>query len=303
MIDSAKFPVLAHIVNLQLEVFPKHLEFIKRRFTDVTPDHVSFLEEIAGRIQQICGDDLREYLEDYAWLADEVLKEELAFRRCGHYRLSTFEEANRTVYADTVYMRRYMNGLLLTQLWWRNHSQAIRFYRDEFLNAMPAGSDFLEIGPGHGLLLFLAAESKAGSVTAWDVSPTSLKNTEHALKAMGNTREIAMECQNLYHAPPAKFDRITFSEVLEHLEDPRAALRVLRSLLNDGGKLFVHAPANSPAPDHLYLFKHPQEIVDMIAEAGFTIDKSAFFPGTGANIERAIKFDLAISAVAIATAT
>ena len=296
------YPVLSRIVDLQLQTFPQHTAFIERRLVDVSPEQFAFLEQTAVQIQKLCGDNLQEYLDDYAWLADEVLKEELAFRRTGRYRLSTFEEAERTVYADPLYMRRYMNGLLLTQLWWRNHSLAIQFYRDEFLDQMPAGSDFLEIGPGHGLLLFLATQSKAANLSAWDVSPTSLKNTEHALKALGATRDVTLNCQNLFDAPAEKFDRITLSEVLEHLDEPLKALKVLRSLLNDGGKLYVHAPANSPAPDHLHLFKHPQEVVDMIAEAGFSIDKSAFYPGTGATLDRAIKFDLAVSVVVIATA-
>ena len=139
-------------------------------------------------------------------------------------------------------------------------------------------------------------------MTGWDVSATSLRDTRHALEAMGVQKPVTLEAHNIVDAPSGKFDSLTFSEVLEHLEQPRDALKTLRSLLNDGGKIFVHAPVNSPAPDHIYLFREPEEIVEMVRDAGFAIDETVNFPGMDASLERARKLKLTISTIVVGTA-
>ena len=91
------------------------------------------------------------------------------------------------------------------------------------------------------------------------------------------------------------------SEVLEHLEDPAAALDVLGKLLAPGGRIFINVPANSPAPDHIYLFRNPEELVQMMEGLGFRVLQTFFAPITGATMERARRQELTISCVVIAT--
>ncbi len=67
------------------------------------------------------------------WLCGVFLDEELFFRRTGRYRLSTFAEAFDTVYANPGFMSRYMNGLLMTHVLWRNHTDMLRYFCDVFL--------------------------------------------------------------------------------------------------------------------------------------------------------------------------
>ncbi|MEM0942922.1 MAG: class I SAM-dependent methyltransferase [Pseudomonadota bacterium] len=302
MIDPSRYPNLAALHRLQLSVFPGHQSYLERRFAGVSEPEMAELEALAILIDRIAQDRRQSFAEHYAWLSEMVLAEELHFRRTGSYRLSRFEDALATVYADTEFMGKYMDGLLMSLLWWENHSRAISFYRREFLATLPAGARHLEIGPGHGLLLYMASDSPAGELTGWDVSETSLAHTRSALEAMGVTTPITLEAHNIYAAPEAHFDSITFSEVLEHLERPAEALAILRGLLKPGGRLYVHAPVNSPAPDHLYLFETPEAIVDIIAAAGFQIRAQGFFPAMGATLERARRLKLAISTVAVAEA-
>jgi len=302
MIDADEFPALGALLARQLAVFPEHESYLARRFKDAQPEHLALSEDIAGQVLRIGGDNLDTLLRDYAWLSNVVLAEELHFRRTGSYRLSSFDEAARTIYGDALYMSRYMNGLLASQVWWRNHTEALGYYRNVYLASLRSGFRHLEIGPGHGLFLYQAArDPKCGSLTAWDISQASLRNTREALDAMGVTRPIALRARDLFESPRGEFDSLTFSEVLEHLEQPLAALRILRGLLADGGRLFVNAPVNSPAPDHIYLFRAPEEIVAMVESAGFEIIDSAFFPTTGASLDRARKHALAISTAIVAT--
>lgn len=302
MAKISSYRNLMKLRDLQISHFPSHREFLERRFEEVDKDHLSQANDIAGLIERIAGDQIGQVLNDYVWLTEIVLQEEFHFRRTGKYRLTSFDEAERTIYSNDDYMHRYMNGLLVSLIWWRNHFEAICYYKNVFLAGIPRGSRHLEVGPGHGLLLYLASKSAAGTIAGWDVSETSLANTRCALQAMGVERHIALSSCNLFDAPDREFDSLTFSEVLEHLEEPAKALSILRRLLAEGGQLFVNAPVNSPAPDHIYLFSQPEEIVRMVEDAGFRIDSTAYFPCTGATLERARKQKLAISVVVVATA-
>jgi Methyltransferase domain len=285
----------------QILVFPEHEAFLRDRFSSVSETGWLFIEEIAAKVLQIAGDRLDLVCEDYRWLSGIVLDEELHFRRTGRYRLSTFEQADRAVYSNPETMSRYMNGLLASQLWWRNHTEMLNYFRDHFIEHNPVGFTHLEIGPGHGLFLYLGAVSpRCGRAEAWDISDASISNTRHALNALQLSRQVLISKVNLFDAPDRQFSSIAFSEVLEHLERPRAALAILRRLLSDDGRLFLNAPVNSPAPDHIYLFGTPEELLKMITDAGFSIESSYLSPCTGATLERARKLKLTISVGVIA---
>jgi len=300
--DREEYPVLSNLLRQQLEVFPDHRFYLNRRFKGASEEHMALTEMVARQVAQVAGAELPEVLEDYAWLSREVIEEELYFRRTGQYRLDSFEEAERLVYSDPVYMHRYMNGLLASQVWWRNHTDIIGYYVSTYLSGLTEGFRHLEIGPGHGLFLYqTAAAANPGSLTAWDISEVSLRNTRAALDAMGVERPVELAACNLFEAPAGEFDSITFSEVLEHLEQPFAALQILGQLLAKDGRLFVNAPVNSPAPDHIYLFRTPEEVIDMVERAGFEVLNRFFAPTTGATLQQARKRELAISVAVIAS--
>lgn len=291
---------LRALIDAQLEAFPEHAAALDRRFS--AGADLVFCDTLAATIRAIAGQDLPRLCADYRWLAAAVLEEELFFRREGRYRLSSFAEAEAQVYADPVYMTRYMNGLLLSQLWWANHTEVLRRFAEQFLPANPAGARHLEIGPGHGLFLLLAAaDPRTAEAIGWDVSPASLALVEKTFAAVRRpvpTLALVDLFEDRADQPP--FDSITFSEVLEHLEDPAAALARLHGLLRPGGRLFLNAPVNSPAPDHIFLFDTPEAIVDLATAAGFEIGSVALATTAGVSVERARRLKLAISTVVIA---
>jgi 2-polyprenyl-3-methyl-5-hydroxy-6-metoxy-1,4-benzoquinol methylase len=301
MIDPA-YPHLARMVALQVAAFPEHEEYLRKRFANADAGHMRLVDGLAELIFKVAGDEIETICADYRWLTGVMLEEELFFRRNGRYRLSTFQEALDTVYSDEAFMTRYMNGLLVSQLWWRNHTDVLGFFRDTFLPGNPDGYSYLEIGPGHGLSLYMAASSpRCASAEGWDISEASLIGTRKALDAMAVQRQVTLTKVDIFDAPPRSYQAIMLSCVLEHLEHPREALAILHGLLAPGGRLFVSAPANSPMPDHLQLFTTPEEVVDIIAEAGFGIERTLFAPLTGSSLERARKLKLPISNAVIAT--
>ena len=287
---------LERILAAQLGVSPDHEKFLARRLKSLIPGEGELLEDIAGHIINLCGDNLTRFAEDYSWLCERQLEEELHFRRSGRYRLSTFAEAYDQVYSDSEYMTRYMNGLLFTQLWWSNHTRVMDFYRSQFLAAHRDGYSHLEIGPGHGLFLyFAAADQRSAEVKAWDVSEASLALTATALSKLGLKRMPELKMQNLFDSPAGQFDSIVFSEVLEHMERPRQALEVLRPLLSDHGRLFLNMPINSPAPDHLFNVDSPEDLAQLLSDVGYAVLDSAYFPATNQTLDAARRKKLTIS--------
>lgn len=306
---KTSYPALAAMIDRQISVFPQHQSYLKRRFESASSGELSFCEDLCLLILKISGNELPTFLNDYRWLCGVMLEEELFFRRENRYRLSSFAEAERTVYADRAFMTRYMNGVLMTQLWWANHSTVLQYFRDVFLPANKQKYRHLEIGPGHGLFLFLAASAPhAGAIAGWDVSPASVATTRHAMSAMGVTRPFDLSLVNIFEAPDhldsaifsQQFDSITFSEVLEHLENPAQALAAIAKLLAPSGRAFINAPVNSPAPDHIWLFRSPEEVVDLVKESGLLVEDVLLAPLGGETVEEARAMALTISTIVVA---
>ncbi|MFG1889110.1 class I SAM-dependent methyltransferase [Micromonospora sp. NPDC049051] len=278
--------------------WPEHEPYLRQRFGEAGADNAATAELLAERILRICGHDLAKVVDDYRWTCGVMLEEEYHFRRHGRYRHTSFEEVRQLVYDNPDYMRRYAHGLLLSQLLWANHCRAMQAYHESFLSRLPRDATLLEVGPGHGLLLALAAERLTEArITGWDVSDTSLEATRGALTAM-RTRNVDLRRQDLLTAPTDQmFDAVVASELVEHLEHPTEALRRLTALTRPGGLLFLNIPVNSPAPDHLALWRSPEALRSLVTDVGLTIEQSHEFPMTGKTVQQARSQNLTISCV------
>lgn len=289
-----------------LRAWPEHERFLVRRFAE--PSHLVHADELAEAVLRLHSEaDLEQVCVDYRWMCGVVLEEELFFRRTGRYRMTSYAEAVMQVYENDEYMARYMNGLLMSQVLWTNHTGVSSWFVDAFLRANVPAYRHLEIGPGHGLLLWLAARSpKCGELTAWDISDASLRATRACLDKLGVDRPVALDKVDVLNVPAqivGRFESVVISEVLEHLEDPIGALRSLHPVLErDRGRLFVNMPVNSPAPDHIYLLHHPEEVVALVRDAGFVIEQTKVFAATGYTETQARKQRLTMSVAIIATA-
>jgi len=296
------------LISRLLELWPHHGDYVDKSFADRSPEVTATSEQIASCVLKLAGHTaggLDGLCNDYRFLCEKiVLPEELYFRRHDRYRLSAFADALRECYTNAPYMARYMNGLLISNVVWHNHAQAISSYMREYLPSLGDHTDYLEIGPGHGLFLYFAAACPTiATVSGWDVSPTSIEHTRTALSALGVTRPVNLTQQNMFEIEPGsypqRFDSIVMSEILEHLEDPIAALKAAAAWLRPGGSIWVNVPANSPAPDHIFLVHDLEHACDIVRSGGFEVTASHEFPMTGATLEKARKRKLALSCVVV----
>lgn len=308
MIDLGKYQDLKQLVDCVITVWPAHENLASKSFEGRSSEVLELSNRMSSLIKVLAThmpNGIEGLCRSYQFLCEKiVLPEELHFRRNGAYRLSSFADAVREVYSNEPFMRQYMEGLLLSGVMWSNHAQSLNYYVNRYLPSLPAGADHLEIGPGHGLLLyFAAARPGIGSVAGWDASPTSIANTRAALDALGVTRPVPLTLRNLFDKTDGSaqlYDSVVLSEILEHLEDPVAALRAVKAWLRPGGRVWINVPANSPAPDHLFLVNSPEQSCELVREAGLKVEDSAAFPMTGTTLEKATRRKLAISCVVTA---
>ena len=292
-----------------VELWPEHEKFTGKSLANRSASELETAEAIAKAIYALSDNEsasINRLIADYRFLCEEiVLPEEIHFRREGHYRLKHFADAEREVYANAPFMSRYMNGLLMTEIFWANHAAAFHSFRCDFLPSLAGASHLLEVGPRHGLFLAFAARSRnVAELTGWDISQASLDHTRAALSALAVGRHVDLVRQDLFDASSAPaggaFDAIVMSEILEHLEDPGAALRAVEPWLKPGGTVWINVPANSPAPDHIYLFENLEHAETLVREAGYDVTDAQAFPMTGATLESAVRRKLSVTCVVTA---
>ena len=294
------YPSTMLILDQVSSQWPEHTSFIRRRFANDNAAFMARSEILANDILQLTNDKLAEFCANYRWMCDQFVKEELFFRRNKRYRLSTLKEARESVYDNPDFMERYMSGLLISQVLWRNHTSVIDSYITNFLGACETPFRHLEVGPGHGLFLHRAATHQfCKAAHGWDISKTSLQATAAALSVLNSDSKVRLEHRDVASADAAgaDFDTVVISEVLEHVEQPDAVLEGLVRVIHPGGRIFLNVPVNSPAPDHIYLWRTPEDVVSLVSAAGLDIIETHLFPATGVTLEQARKAEITISTV------
>ena len=64
--------------------------------------------------------------------------------------------------------------------------------------------------------------------------------------------------------------------------------------------MFLNVPVNSPAPDHIFLWHSPEEVVDLVKDCGFEVVDTRFVPATGFTEEEARRRKVTINSLVIA---
>lgn len=300
---AVQWPATDRLVKAVLADWPEHARYVAKSLGARDAALMGTTETLAEAALVLAGLKLDTIAAHYRWTCDRLREEELFFHREGRYRLSTFEEANAEVYSDAAYMEKYMDGLLFSQVLWFNHAASCHFFLTETPKLLAPGGRLLEIGPGHGLMMSLALRDFGlKTATAWDLSQVSLDQTRHALEQLGHTGcQFAVQNVMDVQAGAEPYDLVVLSEVLEHLEDPKSVMAPLHTLVRpETGLIFINVPINSPSPDHLYLMQTQDDARALLTDTGFEILREGFYATQGAELERALRNRVSVSACLLA---
>jgi 2-polyprenyl-3-methyl-5-hydroxy-6-metoxy-1,4-benzoquinol methylase len=244
------------------------------------------------------GATVSELARAYNLVVLDTLREQLYFRRHRRYRHQRFADVANSVYFSDEYMRLYMKGLALTAYLWPNHVEIRRFFQREVANG-PCRGRYLEVGPGHGL--YMAAALRSGRFSRClgvDISPTSLELTRAVVGRYVEGSDTSLELalgDFLAMDVPGTFDVVVMGEVLEHVERPAEFLARARAACSEGGRVFISTCANSPATDHIYLFRHDSEVDELAEAAGLAVLTRLVVPYHGTTLEQSYRQSLPVN--------
>lgn len=151
---------------------------------------------------------------------------------------------------------------------------------------LPAGATLIEIGCGTGYLLDRARDRYR--VTGLDSSPEAVE----ICRAKGLADVHAGAIPDPPPGPPRRFDAVLLLDVIEHLDDDRAALDFAAGLLAPGGLLVVTVPA------FMFLWSEHDELAHH--KRRYTAGRlRAALEGAGWRIERLTYFNSLLFPVAV----
>ena len=295
------------------ELNPMQQNFLERSRKEIEPRELVDLERyidhcIAG------GVTLPELAASYELIVADTLREQLHFKRHGRYRYSRYDEVAGSVYLSPEYMQRYMHGLALTSFLWPNHAAMRRYFAEQLVllaqqgiagQAVEQGGRYLEIGPGHGFYFMTALRQAVFSdCHGVDISPTSVALTRALLAGgtFGSFNHWSVEERDFLAADVSgPYAMVTMGEVLEHVEDPLRFLRRAGEVCDPAGRVFITSCINSPALDHIYLFRSMDEVRDLVANAGLTVKSELVLPYTGTTLEESASAKLPVNFAMVLT--
>ncbi len=293
-------PLLCERIGARL---PMQRSFIERAVGALHDDERVELERLLSH-ELDSGLSIELMAESYALIVEDTLREQIFFRRHKRYRYQRFEDVAGAVYFEPGYMRRYMLGLAVTAFLWPNHAEIRRYFESVIRRFGRADGRYLEVGPGHGFFIASAVAARAAkSFEAVDISPTSLDLTRSLLARTvpHAAPDVRLRQGDFLQDVTEPVDLLVMGEVLEHVEAPALFLERARANLRPGGIVFLTTCANSPATDHIFLFRNAQEVVALVEAAGLRVLERLVLPYAGTTLEQSEREGLPINLALVAT--
>lgn len=272
-----------------------HSKKIKSNISFIKEHYPEQLNELLGLVKVYfnnLGLDSERIAGDYLKMIRDMRAEGLYFYKHGKYRCDNQYIANEYVYSRPEVMTYYMNALLVSQVMWKHHFNIFMHFQSnlKMLFKEKSNINILDIGPGHGFFSYLVKKEfpEYEKIDIVDISETSLEMTKKIIGFDGD--KIKYTKKDIFEYDDSnKYDFIVLGEVLEHLDEPNKILIKLSKLLKTNGLLWITTPTNSPALDHVYLFKTKEEVLNLINDSGLEMVNSCNFYAEDVDDETALK--------------
>jgi len=224
------------------------------------------------------GDDARfdDAVEAFVEMTVDVMRMQDRYFRTGQFDAGPDLVGEDGLYEDDDVMgRRYLCGLYLAQVFWPNHLEKLEYFEAEFVPRASDGARVLEVGTGPGTYgLAIGRAAGCALLHLNDVSRLSIETARRMAGADPVRRPDTLHTSRidfLEMDAMEPFDLVLFSEVVEHLRDPRAGLAKLGGLLAPGAAVFFSTATNAAFYDHTIVFETVAEVRDLLAAHGFAI--------------------------------
>jgi SAM-dependent methyltransferase len=257
---EASFPVLASVWSSA-----------RSNFGDAWLDEfVGNVETLYGEIGVPIGPAVEDALEGYAEFANDAMRSQVFFEKHGRYPSSSHEDCTADFYHNEDHMNRcYLPGMYLSHLLWPQHFHMLQGYRRGILSRVRNARLFFEVGVGCGMYSKVTLqELPRVRGVGFDISPHSLAFTRRMVGAFGLAERYQTENRDIQRGYDSSCDFLICQEVLEHLDDPGRFCEWLFGLIEPGGSAYITAALNAAHSDHIYLFRDPMEVEELLRAAG-----------------------------------
>lgn len=276
-----KYSMTAHAFdyfNNHFALYAKTHQFIIQHFDE---QYLIFSEEIMSVLQKKYRsiNDLEKALQAFIKFSIEFLVLQSKLNKDRHYLYSSFNEVNQAVYQAKGMEEYYLDGQLLSQIFWPNHYKMVQYFKELHSSVLPSAI-ILDVPAGGGIYSYAIAKNFSyNKFLSVDISPYSVAYTKDLLRyANLETRNLSVEVRDVYMMKDQNaYDFISCGELLEHLECPEDLLSQFLLMLKDDGILFLTTAIWAANIDHIYLFRNVKEVREMIKRF-FSIKSELILP-------------------------
>lgn len=259
-------------IEKQYPIFYKTCLYLQKTFfykdifatIEQIPINCVLAEKTCSDAFVVCKNNWNEYtkkLDNLLKLNIDFLKLQALLEKNGRYLYSSFDEVERAVFkkkkpgdAEGV---DYLWGLFFTEIFWVTHHRLFNFFLKEFAGKVPLKGICLDAPVGSGIFLsnFLSINKEWKGVGI-DLSDSAIDLAKQLFEINKQLNRVELIKEDINESRDSvNFDRIICVEFLEHVENPIAILKKLKSMLADDGKVFLATVAWAAHIDHIYFYR------------------------------------------------
>ena len=289
MLNQSTYPKThAFVQELEKNNFHIILDQINDLAAEYGDEYFTLTERLLSFSDRIGGNPLNSIIE----YTVHYLREQVSYLATGQYSNVDFNDVFESVYDNEEIMKAfYLEGLMLTHGFWKIHFLIHKYFKDQFIPQITAGAYGSEFGYGHGLYLTEILNAYPDVNTkSFDISKYSQEFAEKLLLTADiDPGRFDLQIADMRQRFPLDDESIEwaiFAEILEHIPDPAHALSEIARCAKDAAPIFITTVVDSNALDHIYMFENPNEVRNMIENAGITITAemilkvAELFPGS-----------------------
>jgi 2-polyprenyl-3-methyl-5-hydroxy-6-metoxy-1,4-benzoquinol methylase len=187
----------------------------------------------------------------------------------------TPDNINTPEYWNRVYRGEWESGQVGSPDYERNYGPI----HDAVLRLIGDGARVLDVACGPGLLCRkIKLQLPSSRVLGVDFSEYIIARNQERDAALG-IEYRSLDIRTSLRLVNGQFDVVTMCEILEHLENPEAAVRASMALLKPGGKFVLTCPHDGgiPDPEHLRQWGH-DDLFHLLAPYSDTVSFVHFPP-------------------------